>query len=275
MRGGNLMTAFNRHGMTIRALRSQLWKLPVVIGTTVLLCVPTCTSRAAPVTLRFDATITHALAGNAFDLPFSYEVGDAISGKLTFEPGAGIPIGDNAIEADQFLQLKFVVGGTTFGTSTYSIEVFNDTAIEDSEPFLGSVDTMIVDCSPSSSQPCTPELITLPNSDPFSITSRLELTGDGSILDIPTVSAESEIWNSYTLRRTLAVTLDNESGGSMLIFANVGQFTAVPEPTSSFFTVWSSVECLLAWWALQRKRGSATGRTSKCFERSSAPGYRE
>jgi hypothetical protein len=207
---------------------------------------------AASITFRFDATVTHALSANPFDLPFDYQVGDVISGKLTFEPEAAEPIGANAVEAEQLFGLEFTIDGTTFGTSTYSIRVINDTVILDSDPFLGTVDTMSIRCSSSDPQPCSPGLLSMPGSEPFSITSRLNLVGNGDILDSPTVDTESEIWNSFTLRRNLSLTFGNDAGGSMLLRADVGQFVQdAPEPKSSSVSIFL-IACLFTWWALDR-----------------------
>ncbi len=191
-----------------------------------------------------------------------------ISGKLAFEPGAGTPIGDNAIGADQFQGLGLVIDGVEFGSSSYNIRVINDTAFDDTES-EGQLDTMTIRCSPSDPQPCTPALISLQGGDPFAITERLELVGDSDILDSATVSSERDIWNSFTLRRALAVTFDNATGGSMLLRANVGQFEAVPEPPNSLVFVCFLIFCLLAFLARKRLRPRATtGEGQICFVNS-------
>ena len=165
---------------------------PKVLGALILIAGVLCVSRtflhAAPITFRFDAEIVNIAVGNTFDLPFSFQVGDAISGRLTFEPGTGVPTGDNSIEAVQSLGMEFVIKGTAFGSSTYSIKVFDENFIvADDLDIAGGVviDTMILECSPSSFQPCTPDRISIPGAQPFSIGARLDLNGSDSILNTP------------------------------------------------------------------------------------------
>jgi hypothetical protein len=239
------------HLIGLGPLRARELKPPLVLaifvaltGTHFLLCTLV---QSAPVTFRFNATVTDAPAANPFDLPFDYDPGDVIFGQLTFDPASAAPTAENAVGADQFLGLRFTIDDTEFGTSTYNIRVINDTAFDDSD-LEGPLDTMAIRCSPSDPQPCTPALIAIPGEDAFSITSRLDLVGDGSILNAATLSPESEIWNSFTLQRTLSLTFDNEAGGSMLLRANVGQFTALPETRSSLMMIFILTVSLLPWW---------------------------
>ena len=209
---------------------------------------------AAPVTFRFDATVTHALAANPFDLPFGYQVGGEISGKLTFEPGSGEPLGDTAtaIEAEQFLDLEFSIDGVEFGSSRYSIRVVNDTLIDDSG-INGLVDTMNIRCSPSAPQSCMPDLISLPGGDPFSIGSRIQLTGIGSILEMPSISPDSEIWNLFAFNRSLSLSFRDQSNGSISLFATIGAFEPVPEP-ATFCLVKALILCFAVGSRRRRKR---------------------
>jgi hypothetical protein len=117
---------------------------------------------------------------------------------------------------------------------------------------------MVIACSPTSSQPCTPELIDLPGEPPFAITVRMDLTGNGSILNAPNVSPDLEIWNSFAYKRTMAVTFNSESGGSMFVIANVGTFSAVPEPTNSAVIVGMAFAYLLPWLSLRPARIRST-----------------
>jgi hypothetical protein len=220
---------------------------------------------ATPITFRFDGTVTHALAGNPFDLPFTYQVGEVISGKLTFEPGVGVSTGDNSIEAQQFLGLEFVVNGTTFGTSAYSIRVFdNDLIIADDPDITDGLvaDTMVLQCSASSTESCMPELISGPSGSPYRITVRMDLTGEKSILNTPIVRPEAEIWNAFSFRRRLTITFNDETGGSMLLGATVGPFTVIPEPTTSSIFVWTSMTYLISGWTFRRTRSSAKRRVT-------------
>jgi hypothetical protein len=203
-------------------------------------------ARAEPIRFRFDATITETFAGSPFQLPFAYEVGDVVSGKLTFEPGTGIPTGDNTIKADQIHAFEFDVNGTVFGSSSYSIQVFdNDLIIADDLDISDGiiVDTMVLECSRSSSQSCTPALITIPGIDSFSMNLRLALTGDESIYIMPEISADPAVWNSFDFIRSLNLSFGNQSGGSMSLFATVHEFATAPEPSTLSAIVAMSLAC--------------------------------
>jgi hypothetical protein len=178
--------------------------------------------------------------GNEFQLPFTYQIGDVISGKLTFEPNVGTPTGDNTIKADQFHELQFDINGTVFGTSRYSVQVLdNDLVIADDLDTSNGVvvDTMILECATSSSQSCIPDPITVPGGDPFSINARLALTGDNSILDMPTISEDPAVWNLFNFRRWLNLSFGNETGGSMTMLATVHEFSTAPEPSNLSVTI--------------------------------------
>src|SRR5687768_4165722 len=91
------------------------------------------TLAAAPLTFRFDAEIVDVLAGSPFDLPLSYQVGDTIRGKFTFQPGAGVPINDVAVGADQLSALEFNINNTRVPTTTFRIVAFNNSVDYDAE----------------------------------------------------------------------------------------------------------------------------------------------
>jgi hypothetical protein len=209
-----------------------------VLAAVTTIFAPSAILYGAPLTFQFNATVIDAAAGNPFALPFSYQVGDVITGRLTFEPGIGTPISHNAIRADQILPIEFVVEDFTFGSTAYTVEVFNDDTIEDADPPLsGLVDTMKIVCSPSATEPCTPQHVMIPGFDAFSIGVRFELKGDDSIFHFAHVSGDSSIWNSFELQRLLTVGFANDSGGIMSLAATVGQFIQVPEPSGFVATL--------------------------------------
>jgi hypothetical protein len=62
----------------------------------------------------------------------------------------------------------------------------------------------------------------------------LELMGDSSAFDGPTLSASPSFWNSFILERSFSLTISNQSGDGGLILGTVGNFTATPEPGTFF-----------------------------------------
>lgn len=200
-----------------------------VLPTAVLLILstgfPYSTATAAPVTLQFDAEIVSIPVGNPFDLPFTYQLGDIIRGKFTFEPGSGTMLGDNAIVASQPFGLEFDINGTIVGTAGFKVEVFDNTMFTDS-PFPGLVDVINLGCTEPA---CNPELIDLPDGEPFRARSRMQLIGNGSVFLAPEIMADPTAWNSLGLGRRLNINFDNVGPGSMGFVADVHEFSAVPE----------------------------------------------
>ncbi len=206
-------------------------------------------AQAEPVTFRFDATITNAPLGTPFDLPLTYEVGDIIHGEFTFDPGLAMPLSDNAAAADQPFELKFDINGTVIGTSSFRIEVFDDTAFDDST-FPEPIDVISFGCSEAS---CVPDLISLPGGDPFRVRSRMQLVGIDSILSNPEISPSPATWNSFMLERRLTLGFDDVGPGSMGLDALIGTVIQVPEPLSCGSFVLSVVVAFASFARRRRK----------------------
>jgi len=190
-----------------------------------IVCAMETEAYAEPITFRFDAEIINTSSGNPFNLPFSYEVGDIITGRLTFEPVSG-PAAGNSIAADQSFPLEISINGAFVSSSSYRIQSFDNTPITDSE-FDGPVDTMAIGCSEPA---CIPEYVRLRGSEPFRVRSRMNLIGETDILGTAMISDDPAVWNAFTLERTLSLNFDNQDPGSMGLLAHVGDFRAVPEP---------------------------------------------
>jgi hypothetical protein len=218
--------------------------------------------QAAQTTFVFDATITDVFPGEPFDLPLSYQVGDVVQGKFTFEPGSGSPIGVDAIAAVQSFPIEFNINGIIVGSSSYRIEVFDDTAFDDSE-FPEPIDVTTLGCNEPS---CIPDLLILPEGEPFRVRSRMQLVGNGSILLSPEISADPATWNAFVLERRFNLNFDNEGLGSMGFQATANRFSLVPEP-ATFRLVLSGLLlaafiCLAGWIDRWRRR-YRTGRVCK------------
>lgn len=203
--------------------------------------------KAAPVTLQFQAEIVGVSVGNPFDLPLAYQIGDIISGSFTFDPDLGMVLGDNAIAASQPFSLEFDINGTVVGTSAFRMEVFDNTAFSGSA-FPGRVDVINLGCS----EPfCTPELISLPEGEPFRVRSSLQFVGSSSVLSESEIITDPTTWNAFGLQRRLIVGFDNVGPGSVGFDAIVGSISEVPEPTAFCLTL--SVGVVL-YFASRRKR---------------------
>ncbi len=236
------MANLNRLGVSSHRRTLRRYVLGFLVLLAGVLCVSRAFLHAAPVTFAFDAEIINVPAGNSFDLPLTYQVGDIIHGKFTFEPGNGMQIGDDAIAGDQPFAIEFNINGIVVGSSSYRIEVFDNTVFDDSE-FPEPIDVMTLACNEPS---CVPDLLSLPGGEPFRVRSRMQLVGSSSILSAPEISADPSTWNLFTLERRLILGFDNVGPGSMDLDAIVGPMVRVPEP--------SSLSLLLIFSGLGQKR---------------------
>lgn len=183
--------------------------------------------KAAPITLIFDAEITNVPTGSPFDLGINYQVGDIIQGRLVLEPGVGNPINDVGVGADQDFAFDLIVNGTALNTVGYEIVAFNDSTNFDSENGQ-LLDGLTVSCREVS---CVPNLVTLPQGEPFRVRFDMQLVGNSSIWSVPEITGDTNVWNAFSVRRFMHVGFDNVGPGSMGFDAVVRQFTLVPEPS--------------------------------------------
>jgi hypothetical protein len=163
--------------------------------------------------------------GSPFDLPFEFQVGDTISGKFIFEPGAGVAVNDIAVGSDQSLPFEFNIDGTLVLTSGYRIVAFDDSVDYDSErpPYDG----LVLSCREAS---CAPDVVTLPDSEPFKVRWEMRLTGSSSTWSTPQIFGEVNLWNALADERRIHVSFDNVGPGSVGFDALVSSMSEVPEP---------------------------------------------
>jgi hypothetical protein len=180
---------------------------------------------AAPLTFRFDAQISSVSLGGPFNLPFEFQVGDTISGKFTFEPGAGVAINDMAVGSDQSLPVEFNINGTSVLTSGYRIVAFDDSVDYDSEhpPYDG----LVLSCREAS---CAPEVVSLSGSEPFKVRWEMRLSGSASVWSKPAIVSDVDVWNAFSDDRRIFIGFDNLGPGSIGLDAVVNSMVQVPEP---------------------------------------------
>jgi hypothetical protein len=195
---------------------------------TLLIGLSCSSGRGAPVKFKFDAEIRNVADGNPFNLPLTYEVGDIIFGSFIFEPNSGNIIGGNRVVASQPFAFEFDINGTVVATSGFRIEVFNDTAIDDSG-FPEPIDVTTLGCSEPT---CIPDLVILAEGEPFRVRTRMQLIGSEDVVLAPEISSDPATWNAFELKRSLVLAFDNDGPGSMGFDAVVGSMVQVPEPIS-------------------------------------------
>jgi hypothetical protein len=204
-------------------------------------------TQAAPVTFRFDAQIVSVALGGPFDLPFEFRVGDTISGKFSFQPGPGIPINNIAVVAEQPFAAEFNIDGANIMTTDFQIIAFDNSVVEeDSGGSNGPFDGISLGCREAS---CIPDLVTLPNSDPFKVRWEIRLAGSSSVWSLPEITGDPDIWNQFTDERRIIVGFDDLGPGSVAFYAVINSFVSIPEPTLAGVFVLPAlyVLCSRAW----------------------------
>jgi hypothetical protein len=220
------MASSNCHQLPLRARTARALFRRIILWLVGIPCLQAHIVHAAPITFRFDAEIFDVPAGNPFDLPLTFQVGDVILGKFTFDPNLALPLDDKSIASHQPYSLEFQINGNVVGSSGFRLEVFDNTAFDDST-YPESLDAMTLGCN----EPlCVPELLSLPEGEPFRVRSRMQVVGIDSILTAPQISVDPMVWNALTLERRINLNFDNQGPGAMGFQATVGAFIIVPEP---------------------------------------------
>ncbi len=193
-------------------------------------------AQAAPVTLRFDATIQTIFPGIPFDSGIEFELGDAITGQFTFEPAVGD--GSMRFVATQPYGFSLNLDGIAFSISNFEIESINDSSLDyDCPPGVtcvppaGVIDSLVVGGDGLTAAGPT----TLPNVDPAQSGFRMLLYGSASALPVASHPSDPAVWNAFNLFTALNVTLRGGSGGATGFQATVGRFVAIPEPSTFGF----------------------------------------
>jgi hypothetical protein len=205
--------------------------------------------RAAPIALRFEATISKIANGSPFNVPLIYQIGDEIEGAFFFDPEIFSPIGDNAAGSLQSNSIHFEIGGQTIGTSSYLAQISDDVGVSHS-PYSEDVVDLVrfsagIHSLPGLPSP-VPDVISLPGGDPFRLRFLLSLYGAKSSLD----SAELDsvgllaMLNSLAFERSLTINFNALGTGSVGFDATLSQFVIVPEPGSAIHTIGLAIALL-------------------------------
>ena len=186
---------------------------------------------AAPVTLRFDATIGTVSTGIPFDSGVQFSLGDTISGKFTFDPAEGDGgMSFHAVQPyDFFLNINYV----SLFTPSFEIEAINNTVIISDCPagvdcLSGPVDELDLGGGGLSWVENAPPL----NIDPSKSGFRMTLNGMANVLAQASHPSDADVWNDFDLRRQFDVDFEDGNGGAIGFVATLGEFVAIPEPSS-------------------------------------------
>lgn len=188
--------------------------------------------RAAPVTLAFEAEIVRVFDTVPFDAGVSFDLGDRVTGRFTFEPdevgGGGIPGIPTAFESQQSGRAFITVNGVEFSTpeaaTGITIQSFNDSF----STRFGILDNITV----GSQLAPTPD-DAAPNVE--SAGMALFLEGDADAMPGAIIPADPGVWNQLlNFDRRLRLTLRDGSDGSVGFVADLtpGSFAVIPEPTA-------------------------------------------
>lgn len=179
---------------------------------------------AAPVTLRFEGVIDRTPVGIPYASGVSYEVGDRITGDITFDPEEGQGL---RLVADQPFPVTLHVNGVTLQATDYQIDTLNNANIADFPP-ASLIDTITLAGGGLNVQQGAGATTVDPSTSSF----RLQLFGPPGVQALPAIPPAAALWNAFTLERQLIVHLGNGEGGVVGFQATVGQFSVVPEPSS-------------------------------------------
>jgi hypothetical protein len=195
-----------------------------------VLCVSRAILHAAPITLRFEATVGPPRQGFDGFLPpgwnISLQEGDTISGTFTFEPFDAAPNTSKTMLVQPF-DFSFHIRDRTLTTSQYGIAVFNNSMSDEvPEPR----DRISLGCSAGVNTPsCIPAIVAAP--EPLDWTFLLNLEGDSSVLDGADIPADALVWQQLIFSDSMGLTfIDNSAHRSYGFTATPTIFEAIPEP---------------------------------------------
>jgi len=196
---------------------------------------------AAPVTLAFEAEVSSVSETPGVDFSLDVNEGDRLTGIFTFEPEF-LPPPDNPLVTQEFMVSQpfaalFEIDGNTFRTpvSTESLRLaaannanirvitvvdgstHEETRVEDRVEIDGSLISQDSEAFPGLAAPSH-----------FS----MELWGNQSAFEAAGFSSDITVWNAFDLRRSLLISLVDNSGESLVIRAAIGEMSVVPEPAS-------------------------------------------
>jgi hypothetical protein len=218
--GDEFMSNLARSCSSLR--RFPVMSLPAAIWWAVMNCA---SLHAAPITFRFDAKIGTVFPGIPFDSGMEFAEGDVISGRFSFDSADGN--GGMTFNATQPYATLLTINGVNLTTSTLQIESVNDAVIADF-PAASVIDLLELAAGGLSAADSTDIL----NFDSTVSGFSLLLYGPASSFPVASHPSDVTIWNNFNLWRQLSITFRDGRGGAIGFQATVGQFVAVPEPST-------------------------------------------
>ncbi len=224
------MAYLNRHWMSRIPPAARLYTVVLAVVFPVCLLVAISpTLRAAPLTLRFKATVDGVL-GSAVGIlppswPFSLEQGDVIQGAFTFQPYDAAP-SVLRTTVDEPFPFVMQIKSQTLTASRYGIEVYNDTRVHEEPPI--PLDTISMGRSFFAADE------TQSNSGtPIGYAFQVGLIGESTVLDGADIPTNPMTWQQFNYAHFLYVyLLDPINPGVYGFEATVDSFQTVPEPTA-------------------------------------------
>ena len=190
-------------------------------------------SRAAPVTLQFEATVGPPRQGVLGPVPpdwnLSLQQGDAISGTFTFEPFDAASNISTTTLAQPF-EFSLRIKTRTLATTQFGIEVFND-RISDDAP--DPTDIINIGCSfLGGGTECAPA--TVSPGDPVEWSFGIAMFGGATVLDGADIPSNPLTWQQLVSDNTTLVSFKHPvTAWSYGFLATIDSIHDVPEPSSS------------------------------------------
>lgn len=200
---------------------------------------------AAPVTLRFEATVGQPRQGVVDTVPPSWNIslqqGDTISGTFTFEP-FDAPSNTNTTTLAQPFDFSIDIKGRVLTTSQYGVEAFND-AVSDDVPQRR--DIINSGCSFAGGPAvCQPSAIS-PGS-PIEWAFAMAMHGNSSVLVGADIPADVTAWQAFDFYDMGVSFMDSNTRRFYGFLATPRSFQEVPEPDSCSYVVVCALFIVLA-----------------------------
>lgn len=225
-------------GFPTNPVRIDMLKPTSIVSSVLIAFLAAGSAQSAPITLAFEAEIVSVFDTVPFDAGVSFEVGDKVTGRFSFEPddvgGGSAPL--TAFKAEQATRLFVSVNGVEFSTpdeaTGITIQSFNDS----SSTLFGEIDSIRVGSAVGHSDPALMPRVSASRSG---LNFFVEAPSD--VLPGAVIPADPATWNqlhqiSLTgFNRNLNMTLRNDNGGTIGFAATLvpGSFALVPEPVSA------------------------------------------
>jgi hypothetical protein len=195
---------------------------------------------AAPLTLRFHATITTVAPGIPFESGINFAVGDTVSGQFAFEPAEDNST--NPFSSIQFEKFSLSVNGAQIVAPSYQMRSWNDNGITDFPPA-----TVVDDLSLEGAELVSASGTPFPNINPSLSAFRMSLLGHSHLITRGIYPDSVATWNAFDLERQLTLVLRDGNGGAVSFQATIGDFILVPEPRASAYVLVLVCTALSLW----------------------------